>query len=258
MKKLWNRDSLKSFFRKGQLPSEVHFGYLIDSTVNKLDDGFTKTDNDGLQLSPTGSGGTVISIFREPGEQHPNWQIQLQKDENGAGISFNSVSENADGSATKVSRLFLANNGNVGVGTTMPRTQLEVNGALGVNTRLGTYKIGQVAGDGEWHDILSALDGVLAFEIVARIDGPPGRGKYAMTHAIALCTFGGSSHRIKQTRAFFGWFWNRIEFRWHGDVHNYSLQMRTRTNYGRTAQDTSFMIRYHITRLWDDSIFTQV
>lgn len=258
MKNLWNRASLKNFFRKGQLPSEVHFGYLIDSTINKLDDGFTKTDTDGLQLSPTGPENNIISIFKDPSEENPSWQISLQNDENGSGLSFGSVEENADGSVIRDSRFFLANNGNIGIGTTSPRTRLELNGSLGVKTRIGALA-GQVAGNGQWQDVLqSDTEDMQAYEVVARIDGPEGKGKRAMTHAIALCSFGRSG-RIRQTRVYIGWFWNRIEFRWHRDAEKYTLQVRTRTNYGRSGEDDiSYKISFHVTQLWDSSVFPKL
>lgn len=256
MKKLWNRESLKSFFRKGQFPSQVHFEYLIDSTVNQLDDGFAKTDKDGLQLAPTGDTNNVLSIFNNLGEQRPSWQLSLKGDDNGSGLTFDRLRENADGNMEKTSSLVFADNGNVGIGTSQPRTNLEVGSVLGVHTRVGTFRCGQVPGDGEWHHVLPGLTGVHAFEIVARIDGGPGRAKYALTHATALSTFGGSHQRIKQVRAYYGWFLNRIEFRWHGkETRNYSLQVRTRRSYGLSPEGTNYMIRFHVTQLWDESLF---
>lgn len=259
MKKLWNREALKSFFKKGQLPSELHFEYLIESTVNILDDRFTKSDENGLQLSPVGAAENLISILNDPAAKDPKWQLRLKDDETGAGLSFDSVDRDAAGNVRNTSRFFLGDNGKIGIGTTKPRTQMEIAGTLGVMSRIGSYVIGKAPGDGEWHNVLEQdVDGVQAFEIVARIDGPPKRGKYAMTHAIALSTFGGSNHRIKQVRAHFGWFLNRIEFRWKGTTHKYNLQVRTRSHYGFTESQTNFMIRYHITCLWDDSIFQQL
>ncbi|WP_020570424.1 hypothetical protein [Neolewinella persica] len=118
---------------------------------------------------------------------------------------------------------------------------------------------GQVPGDGEWHSILSNLNGVNAFEVVARIDGPKGRGKYAMTHAIALSTFGGkgSRSRITKTRAYYGWFWNRIELKWAGNTEDYSLKVRTRRHYGLADEGKISQIKFHITNLWDDGLFAE-
>lgn len=260
MKDLWNRASLKSFFKKGKLPSEIHFAYLIDSVVNKLDDGFAKTDKDGFQLSPTGETNTVLSIYTNQAEENPSWQISLNKNENGVGLAINSISLDTNGKAVQTTRLYLSNDGKVGIGTTDPKTLLDVAGTLTVKNRVGAYtKL--VDGDGDWHDVISGLSGMEAFEAVGRIDGPPKRGKYAITHAIALSAFGRRfSGRIKHTRAYFGWFFNRIDFRWKGEWQEdesylYRLQVRTRSNYGKKPDGSFYKIKVHLTRLWDDSIF---
>ena len=262
MKKLWDRKSLISFFRKGQAPSEVHFEYLIESTINKLDDGFTKSIENGLQLAPVGASENVLSILKDPADQHPSWQMSLKNEESSLGLSFDTINLGQDKSVQKTSRLFLAENGKIGIGTIKPITQLDVAGTLGTNSRIGTYKIDQVPGDGEWHSILEGLKGLEAFEIVARIAGEPQKGKYAVTHAIALSTYGRSSQSIKQVRAYMGWFMNRIEFRWllSGDKKKFALQVRTRWSYGRTPapESADYMIQFHITRLWDDSVFQQI
>jgi hypothetical protein len=260
MKSIFNRATLKGFFSKGKIPTEAQFVNLIDSMVNRMDDGFDKTDKDGLRLSASGKDNNVLSIFKSVGEQAPAWQVSLKQEDNGAsGLSFDQlVMVDTDGKDVKKTVLTLADNGNVGVGTSTPRTALEVDGVMGIKTRVGTYKAGQVKGDGEWKDILMGKDikGMHAFEIVARIDGPPNRGKYAITHAIAVSAFGGGSNRVKQVRAYYGWFWNRIEFRWHGNkATEFTLQVRTNSNYGEKADATHNMIRYHITQLWDDTLF---
>jgi hypothetical protein len=261
MKSIFNRVTLKGFFSKGKVPTEVQFVNLIDSMVNKMDDGFDKTTEDGLRLSATGKDNNVLSIFSSAGEQNSGWQVAFNQEDNGTrGLSFDRVVTDNDGKRVKKKVLTLADNGNVGIGiNTTPRTALEVGGVIGISTRVGTYKIGQVDGDGAWKDILTGLKSMHAFEIVARIDGPPKRGKYAITHAIAVSAFGGGRNRVKQVRAHYGWFWNRIEFRWHGSTTtDYSLQVRTNSNYGKKEDNTAFMIRYHITQLWDDALFQDI
>jgi hypothetical protein len=253
MKKLWNREALKGFFRKGQFPTESHFGYLIDSQVNKLDDGFSKTDKDGFKLSPTGQENTVISIFSSATESDPNWQLNLKNDPSGIGLAFDSYE--AKDPPIKNTRLFLAENGHVGIGTTEPQTLLDVNGITSTKTRIGSLKIGEVDGDGEYKDILSDLNGIQGFEVVAKIEGAPGRGKYAITHAIALGAFSGGTNRIQQTRSYYGWFFNRIDFRWRAVGDKYALQVRSFQHYGLKPDGTPYKIKYHICSLMDDSIF---
>ena len=57
-----DRNTLKNYFKKGRLPSSVHFADLIDSMVNKIDDGFNKQPDTGLELAPEGEMETVLSI----------------------------------------------------------------------------------------------------------------------------------------------------------------------------------------------------
>ncbi len=262
MKSIFNRATLKGFFSKGKVPTEVQFVNLIDSMVNKMDDGFDKTPEDGLRLSATDKDNNVLSIFKSAGDQIPDWQVSLKQEDSGAGgLSFDRLVTDNDGKVVKKTVLALADNGNVGIRTNTPRTALEVGGVLGVATKVGTFKIDQVVGDGSWKDILMGTDikGMHAFEIVARIDGPAKRGKYAITHAIAVSAFGGGCNRVNQVRAYYGWFWNRIEFRWHGNkATEFTLQVRTNSNYGKKEDGTPCMIRFHITQLWDDALFQDI
>ena len=254
---LLNRESLKNLFQRGKFPSEKHFGHLIDSTVNKVDDGIGKSARDGLQLSPQNNSDGLISIFERLDQPDPKWQVKLRDDDEAKGLSFEQIDVDDDGKRVSKSFLFFGDNGRVGIGNDQPVTTLDVGGTFGTKTRVGTYKYGMVKGNGEWHPILCNLKGLHAFEIVARIDGPPGRGKYAFTHAFALSTFGGRASRkkIKQIKAHYGWFWNRIDLRWEGDISDYRLMIRTRQHYGKDDEGNLSMIKYHITNLWDDSIF---
>jgi len=253
-----NRDSLKQLFRKGKSPSENHFAHLIDSSLNKMEDGISKTAAEGLQLSPQGAFDQVLSVYERMDLPLPAWQIKLLRQNDAQGLSFEKIEKNADNEPEANSRLFLANDGKIGINTTTPWAPVEVKTTLGVKTRIGTHTYGQVPGDGEWHPILSNLTGLQSFEVVARIKGPAGRAKYAITHAIALRAFGGKSSRSKiaQTRTYYGWFWNRLELRWSGSVYDYALEVRTRQHYGFDEDGEMSMIKFHVTNLWDEQLFS--
>ena len=254
---LLNRDSLKQLFSKGKFPTENHFAHLIDSTVNRMEDGLGKSADDGLQLAPRGEAGQVLSVYERMDKPLPDWQIKLLKTSGARGLSFDKVGTDVDNEPSSKSRLFMSDEGNIGVGTTAPRLPLHVAATVGTQARVGTRAYGLVPGDGEWHDILPGLTGVQAFEVVARIDGPVGRGKYAITTATAVSAFGGKSarNRIRQTRAYYGWFWNRIELRWHGELYNYALQVRTRNHYGFDDAGNLSFIKFHVTDLQDQRLF---
>ncbi len=239
---LLNRSTLKNYFKQGTSPTEVNFADLIESTVNKVDDGFSKTDKDGLMLSPKGNTKSLLSFYDDIRDKEPEWTMAINKDKENRGLAF----QGSDGESS----LFLKDGGNVGIMTDAPKHPLEVNGMVSMQGRIGNYNSGEVPGDGQWHPILTELDEIQAFEVVASIRGSKGRGKYAFTHAIAVATFGASRWRIRHTRAYWGWFWNRISLRWRGDVHNYQLQIRTMTHYGMNELDEPRPIKYAITRLW--------
>jgi len=242
--KLLNRQSLKVLFTAGARPKESNFFSLIDSMVNKVDDGISKTEEDGLILSPEGKeSNRVMSFYQNVEDDIPQWSIDLNQQDDKSLSIIAPITEKEHNNVIAFQKT-----GKVGIGTRKPKTTLEVNGTLGTNTRVGTYKIDTVPADGQWHDILFNLDGCVAFEIMAQV-GKEKTGRHALLHAHAVSTFGKSHHRIRKTQAHYGWFWNKIAIRFTGSTYNYKLQLKTRSNYGDDIE-----IKYHITKLWDNQM----
>ena len=77
---LQDRDTLRNYFRQGSVPQEVHFHDLIDSIVNKVDDGLDKDLVNGLQLSPQGSSKKVMSFFENIKDKGTSWSVALNPD----------------------------------------------------------------------------------------------------------------------------------------------------------------------------------
>ncbi|BDD10011.1 hypothetical protein FUAX_24430 [Fulvitalea axinellae] len=242
-----NRKTLKNFFRKGQLPSEVHFASLIESTVNKVDDGFAKSLEDGLQLSPQGSSSNLLSFFRSIRDKGPKWNLAINPSKDAEGLSINDLGK-------MESALFLKEGGGIGIRTIAPKYDLDVNGWVGMKGRTGTYLQGEVPADGRWHPILVNMDRCVAFEIVARVGAGEGRGKYALAHIVALCAFGKSKSKVNINQSYFGWFMNRIKARWVGDVKDFSLELGTASHYGLKKNGDPFKIKYRVTQIWDDRV----
>ncbi|HTF81885.1 MAG TPA: hypothetical protein VL947_09175 [Cytophagales bacterium] len=245
-----SRNVLKNFFKNGNLLSQSEFSDLIDSTWNINDDGIGKTSQEGLQLAPGASSRKVISIYEGGMGSAPNWQIAINASQN-KGLSIVQPGHEAQPA------LFVGDEGKVGIATATPMTHLEVNGSMGSKHRVGTYKVGKVRADAEWHTLLSGLQGNNAFEIVAEARGNDGDGNYAMAHAIALNAFQGRRGKIKVINASFRWydFRNRILLRWLGTPYDYTLQMRTGTHYFLNKDTKEYNhIRFHICRLWDDQL----
>lgn len=242
--KLLNRQTLKKFFSAGARPKESNFSSLIDSMMNKIDDGISKTMEDGLMLSPEGKeSDRILSIYESIEDQLPQWSFTLNQEED-KGLSI--IAPVTKDEANNV--MHFQKTGAIGVGTKTPRTTLEIDGTLGIDTRVGTYKLETVPADGKWHDVITNLDGCVAFEVVAQV-GKEKTGKYALLHANAVSTFGKSHHRIRRTQAHYGWFWNKIAIRFTGSTYNYKLQLKTRSDYG-----TGHNISFHITKLWDNDM----
>ncbi len=240
---LKNRETLKKFFKKGEMPAEGNFEALIDSMVNRIDDGFSKSMEHGLMLSPEGSSKNLIGFFRSIEQANPAWMIGIDADDKNRGLTFLQPGEKEENGIC----LFLQEGGNVGIGTKQPAFKFEVNGIAGLKGRVGTFASGKIPADGEWHNVLNDLNGCQLFELVARVGGKPGEGRYALMHAIASSTFGRSHDKITHMQAHYGWWWNKLKVRWSGSTFSYGLQLRSRRNYGKEC-----MIDYHITKLWGD------
>lgn len=242
---LKDRDTLKKLFKKGNLPSENSFADVIDSTINKIDDGFSKSMKDGLMLSPVGKSKKVLSIFNKVTDKEPQWSVETDDGnnelQNEKQLHFKMGEEAAD-------LLTLNDQFRVGVANGAPKHTLDVQGTLAATTRVGNRSESDLApADGNWHTIIGGLNYCNMFEVVART-GVVKTGKHAMLHAIALSSYGNSNARVKHTHVRFSW-WRplRIKLRWTGDTYNYSLQIRTTKNLGKDAK-----IKYFVTELWSD------
>jgi hypothetical protein len=248
-----NRNTLKNFFRNGKSPSEMEFSDLIDSTWNKVDDGLSKTESDGLKLSPYGNSSNIMSFYEGLTDPDPNWQISINPD------NSNCLAVIQPGSENSPSMVF-ADSGKVGVKTFAPRAELDVAGNICSAGRVGGLKIGKVPADANWHTVITSLKGFNAFEIMAAAEGNPGEGNYSMAHAIALNANQGSKGTIKVVSSTYGWFdfRDKISFRWKGTPDNYILQMRTGKHYFLTGDKKFNYLSFHICRLWDSRIMKKI
>lgn len=247
--KIYSREDLKKHFRNGEIPTENHFANLIDSMLNKQDDGFSKDDENGLVISSRGSSKKFVTFYKNINDLTPFYYIEKDEREIAA-MRFTPSDDNNEEKEEKNSFFFHVN-GSVGIGTRSNEAyKLQVNGFAGMEGRVGTYLQGQVPSDGNWHSIIEGLDNCQAFEIIART-GKKGSGKFAILHAYALSAFGRSHSRIRKVSARYGSFWNKIGIRWKSKgTHDYALQLRTSRNYGNDVY-----IYYKVSKLWDDEKF---
>jgi len=227
------RADLKNAFLKGKIPRDEDFQDLIDSSLNKSDDGINKTKGKGLRLRAEGPNSEVLAFFDNIKDLNPAWRISQKSADGNTGFD---ISEPDGGS-----RFFIESGGNVGIGLTRPNHKLDVDGIVGMKGRTGYFAFGEVPADGKWHDILSELNEYQAFEVMA-VAGT--KGAHAILHAIAVCTYGKSRGGITATSGYFGRSRNKLELRWTGSYFSYQLQLRSKRNYGEGV-----LIRYNIAKL---------
>lgn len=252
-----DRRTLRNYFDDGALPSGEHFGELIESTVNKVDDGFDKTPRDGLKLTWFTSAAeradpNFISFYRGDRFGPPVWR--LAHDPEGDILRVNSE---RDGVITSLA----VGRGKVGVNTASPAEALDVAGTVRARGRIGYPAAGgAVPADGKWHPITEWITGCQAFEVAAGVGGGKGSGRYAMLHAIAMNAYNPGrrwlgwffpgSRRIRTTNAAYGRMRDRILLRWEtsrDDARLFRLVLRSRCPF-----DDGVQVQAHLTQLWFD------
>ena len=252
----FDRRALKEKFKKGKMPSEQDFSNLIDSMINILEEGFNKTDVDGLKIAQLMGSGKLMSFYENIAVDSPQWFLELGIGDNKLHfgtrttpnvLTLRSYSE--DTSEKSIPK------GAVGINKELPRVALDVEGTVAATGRMGQMGDMAVLADGDWYDLTSPLTGCEAFEVVAGVGGPDADGKYALLHAIALNTFNGKSS-VQQQQAYYGNKCNRIELRWAEVPEQgpffFKLQMRVQCAYFPKGDKNKVWIKYHLARLWFD------
>ena len=258
-----NRDTLRSFFGAGMLPTQDHFGDLVDSMLNMSDEGFRKSAENGLEVSTPVGYDALVSFYRDQSMRSPLWSIAYGGERDLLAFKAGAASATAPGrdGSEPASVLALDARGRVGIGTDAPRTTLDVAGVVASEGRLGRYAAKTLPpplADGEWHDLTGPLEGCQAFEVIAGA-GRVGGGRFALIHAVALNAYNprpgwldlfGLRRRIRAQGMWFGRRCDQLELRWSGSSGrqaSYRLQVRSRCDYGADVP-----IRVGVTRLWFD------
>lgn len=247
-----NRNTLKNYFSNGSMPSQEHFVDLIDSMLNVIDEGFEKTPDTGFEIAQLGDSGKLISFFENITVKSPLWSIGM--DTSTKNMLFGNASNPhalvlATDQSQHAEAEEIAGRARIGINKKSPEYELDVDGIVAARGRLGLKGEKIIPADGEWHDLTEKLDGCQAFEIMAGV-GDKKNGKYALLHAYALNTFN-DKKCIKCHPAYYGSRCNQLELRWQGDMHDYTLQLRTKCSYG-TKNSASVNVSYYLTQLWFD------
>lgn len=256
-----NRESLRSYFSDGALPTQEHFADLIDSMLNMSDEGFRKSVERGFEVSAAAGYEALLSFFRDQDPDLPLWSIGFGGAQGQLLIRSN-TEPSQDGQADAAAPLWcLDPAGRVGIRTGNPEAALDVDGVVRSKGRSGSYARATAVplpADGEWHDLTDDLEGCQAFEVTAGA-GYQGKGRFALMHAVALNTYNPTlgildflnrKRGIRSTDAFYARRCDRLQLRWRGTSGrnaSYRLQIRTGCDYGR-----GIVIKAHVTKLWFD------
>jgi hypothetical protein len=122
-----NRADLAGYFVRNAIPTEANFSDLIASGLNQRDDGIAKPADGPISLQGVDERGLrrVLNVYQDFSDDMPQWTLSVQGADNvGLGIGR--------GSDDSV-RLFIEmDNGFVGIGTTQPLAEFDVNGSARV------------------------------------------------------------------------------------------------------------------------------
>lgn len=235
------------------MPSAEHFADLIDSSVNQIEEGFSKPPDKGLQLTALDQS-HLVSFFQQSDPETALWELHFGNQQNT--LQFTSMVTDHP-----LPSLTLTPTGQVGINTDSPAYALEVNGIIAASGRVGHQLLeGDIPADGNWHDLTPALEGCQMFEVVAGV-GIRHSGRYGLLHAIAINTCAPNfqwwrlwwqKNPIKTQQAYFHSTADKLKLRWkqtnrHGAIRPYVLQIRSNTAYTDNR-----VIRYHLTQLWHD------
>jgi hypothetical protein len=139
-----NRETLRGFFSAGMLPTQDHFGDLIESMLNMDDEGFRKSEKNGVEISAPAGYDALISFYRDQNKHTALWSIAYGGKADQLVFNAASVSAAADTPPT----LALDARKRVGIGTDDPQQALDVAGVIACDGRIGRAPSRQPMADG--------------------------------------------------------------------------------------------------------------
>lgn len=215
------RKILKDFFSNGKRPSQQEFEDLIDSSVNILDDGYSKNGKDGLKLAPKNDSNVLLSFCPQSGAE-PSWVFAINETEDL--LIERKKADNHTTTERNTPSLLL----------TSPKTivtgDIEIQG-IKKGTPVSDKLKESLKADGKWHDITEDLNGMYAMEIVATICGEKGSGEYAVLLAWATQCYG-NQKKVKPIGSHYGFWGHKLKLRWHRQKNqSYRLQIKSRLQY---------------------------
>lgn len=159
---LRDRKTLRDYFKDGALPTGSNFSDLIESSLNLNDDGFSRSAQNGVEITLVGNYRRLLSFFvSESQRDRPSWSITC--DPQDAMLSFVRVGDSASAAGTSSGAATVNGNGASpsrgaqGADTDREVMNLDSDGTVRVHGALQSYArigiSGSIPADGAWHDI---------------------------------------------------------------------------------------------------------
>ena len=251
-----SKEELKKKFSNGTLIKEQHFVDLIDSLAHKSTDQTGLGTYEGLRLIPSEK--RYISFFKNTVNQQkdsPSFTFEWQEDKTGVSEGLALLAADGKGRGKEVISFKSEQDrtgtlrSKVGINTSVPFYDLDVNGSIGMKSRIGRYSDPaidpkKILADGRWHKVLTNLKGISAFEVLAVASSIS--GQQAMYYAILLNASGMTKKISPQQRSHTSWL-DRLQMRWVKESNGvYGLEVRTARDF-----KNSTIIYFRITKLWN-------
>lgn len=218
-----DRKTLKSYFQKGDIPTEEQFAELIDSVPNIQDDGQVKNSSaDGIRLFPADKAGVVCTVFADDPDKtgaDPLWRLAL---DGNSGLKIQ------DGKGEAV--MTIDRDRNITVEGTLKAAKYLSGNDDGENTPdSGILKI---KADGLWHNLPveeaagQPTDGCRVYRISACYLNRLSR-KYSTCEAIVSHSEGRKRKICSPRKHWWGWS-GRVKIRWQRVDGKIYIQMRSK------------------------------
>ena len=235
-----DRETLKSYFQRGNVPTEEQFAGLIDSVPNIYEDGQAKVSPaDGIRLFPSGKDGVAATVFSSDPEKpgaSPLWRLALGGEDE---------IEIRDGEGNPV--LTIDREKNVAVAGTIRAGRFLSDGGAEEETP-GTDVL-KVKADGYWQNLPveaeagQEIKGCRMYRISACYVNRLSR-KYSACEAVASHSDGYGRKVRSQRRHWWGWS-GHIKIRWRKTEGKLRLQMKS-----KGVQDGAEAIYCRIETIW--------
>lgn len=211
-----DRDTLKSYFRKGDVPTERQFAELIDSVPNIVEDGQPLRTEEGWAFYPHRQGKMRLALYEAEGKP-ATWTVALTPDKGLAVV--NQAGETL---------LELKQNKNISLHATVHKA-----GGHGEEPGYDPEDYREIKADKEWVDLVEIPDCKESSRVYTfmGVYHDKNLGMCQLTEATAICLNSVEQWVESPRKQWWGWS-GRARLRWQANGNKAVLQVRsTRNSY---------------------------